>query len=143
VIVEFKNIVSGSKIIPNLGAKIAAEEMPQVLFWALQGATRLAENNFILSLTDSHEVALEKWKNTRDSVFCFLGDGEIVARVPGSRTPKKEAYSVYRNWCLDMGVKAVGYHEFLERCGLKHKEVKQSGQRRCFGDMQLMGGVCL
>jgi len=87
VIVEFENTVSGDKIIPNLGAKIAAAEMPQVLFWALQGAMRLVENNFILSLTNSHEVALEKWKNTRDSVFCFLGDDEIVARVPGSRTP--------------------------------------------------------
>ena len=58
-------LISGNKIIPNLGARIAAEEMPQVLFWALQGATRLAENNFMLSLRDSHEVALgcyEKWQ---------------------------------------------------------------------------------
>lgn len=138
VVLDFKNTVEDDKKIANLGAKIAAEEMPQVLAWALVGAERLVKNKFVLSLTSTHEAALEKWKNTKDSVFCFLGDDEVVETHPGERTPKKDVYAVYREWSMDMGVKAVGYHEFLERCRLKYQEVKWHGERHCFADLRLV-----
>ena len=137
VIIPFKNTVTDSKKIPNLGALIAEKELPQVLYWALQGAERLVKNKFVLPHTISHENALEKWKKLKDSVHCFLGDDEVVENVPGSRTPKKVAYNTYRNWCKDMGVKAVACNEFKERCSLKFREVKRSGGPRCFADMKL------
>jgi P4 family phage/plasmid primase-like protien len=139
VILCFKNTVPDSKKIPNLGAKIAAEELPQVLYWALQGAEKLTQNKFILPFTRSHETELEKWKNMKDSVFCFLGDDDVVEHATGSKTPKKYAFAAYRSWCEQMGIKAVGYHEFLNRCDLKFREVKPSGGERCFAGMKLTG----
>ena len=139
VIIDFKNTVTDDKKIPNLGSKIAADELPQVLEWSLQGAKRLVKNNFVLSLTNSHEKSLEHWKNTKDSVWSFLNDDEIVIRDQNTRTPKKVVYAAYKTWCDDMGVRAVGYQEFCERCRSKYSEGKRTNEKRCFDGLKLVG----
>ena len=139
VILNFKNTVSDSKKIPNLGAKIAEQELPQVLAWALIGAEKLAKNNFILPLTISHKKEMEKWRSLKDSVYSFLNDDDVVECTPGSKTLKQDAFSAYRNWCGQIKQKAVGYHEFLQRCNLKFSSGRFSDKdrRHCFGGMRL------
>jgi P4 family phage/plasmid primase-like protien len=138
IILEFRNVVPPERKIPNLGEKIAAEEMSQVLAWALQGAKRLAANNFTLSVTKAHDRSLEKWQNAKDSVYGFLHDDEAVERAEdGCRVPKKEVYKAYKDWCSEMGSKAVGYQEFLRRCGKQFNEVKFPGENRSFAGMRL------
>ena len=139
VIISFKNTVANSKKIPNLGAKIAEQELPSVLAWALIGAEKLAKNNFTLPLTKSHEKEMEKWRSLKDSVYSFLNDDDVVESLPGSKTLKKDAFSAYRNWCGQIKQKPVGYHEFLQRCNLKFSSGRMSvkDKRCCFNGMQL------
>lgn len=136
-IISFKNTVPANKKIPNLGSKIADKELPQVLAWALIGAEKLAQNNFILPLTKSHEDEMKKWQSFQNSVLCFLEDDDVVECIPGSKTPKKYVYSVYRNWCMEMGLKSVRYQNFLKTVEDKFSEATRSGGPRCFEGIRI------
>ncbi len=138
VIIEFKNAVCAEKKIPELGKKISTKELPQILAWALEGAKRLIKNNFILSLTETHEKNMTKWKNSKDSVYAFLHDEDEVERDKYSLTSKKEVFNTYKSWCGEMGYKFVGYQEFLTRCGKSFQPAKIPGGKRCFKELRLV-----
>lgn len=137
VIIDFKNKVAVDKKISNLGAKIAEQELAQVLAWALIGAEKLAKNRFRLPLTKSHYKAMERWRASNDSVFGFLNDEDVIERIPGVKTPRKDAFAAYRNWCIQMGLKAVGLQDFYSRCRRVFSETKPSGESYCFKEMRL------
>jgi phage/plasmid-associated DNA primase len=123
-----------------LGAKIAVEEMPQVIAWALQGAERLAKNKHVLTSTSAHEECLNEWKNAKDSVFSFFHDEEEVERThESSRVPHKTVYNSYTSWCYDNGFKSTGYQEFLKRSGRFIKcNVRFPGEQRSFAGLRLL-----
>jgi P4 family phage/plasmid primase-like protien len=140
IILSFRNVVHPDKKIQNLGAKIAVEEMPQVIAWALQGAERLAKNKHVLTSTSAHEECLNEWKNAKDSVFSFFHDEEEVERThESSRVPHKTVYNSYTSWCYDNGFKSTGYQEFLKRSGRFIKcNVRFPGEQRSFAGLRLL-----
>lgn len=140
IILSFKNVVHPERKISNLGAKIAAEEMPQVMAWALQGAERLARNKHVLTTTSSHEICLNEWKDAKDSVFSFFHDDDhIVICEESSRVPHKEVYDVYKSWCYDNGFRQTGYQEFLKRSGrIVKSNVRFPGEQRSFAGLRIV-----
>lgn len=133
-ILHFRNKVREK--IPNFGEKIAREEAPQVLAWALEGAKRLAGNGFQLTKTKAHNDLLDKWQVQKDSVYSFLFDEEEVCHSPDAKVGKKELYEGYKRYCKESGVMSVGRNHFYERCLTKVGEKKINGVR-CFVGLDL------
>ncbi len=134
---DFPNKVDPQKKIPNLGALIAEKESPQVLAWALQGAKRLIENGFRLSLTNRHHEMMDLWQVQKDSVYSFIYDDEEVFHKSNSRVPKKKFYEAYREYCAEVNLKSVGRNNFYERCLTKLGESKDQHGTRVFLDVGL------
>ncbi len=137
VILSFNNTVQDGKKIPNLGALIAEKELPLVLAWALIGAEKLTKNNFNLPLTGNHKKELENWKVSKDSVYGFLSDEDVVEACPGIRTPRKEVYKAYCRWCGQVGMKTLGYNTFINKVDLKYPKTKRTGEPRTFKGLRL------
>ncbi len=137
VILNFANTVPDSKKIPNLGAVIAKEELPQVLAWAIIGAEKLVKNGFKLPLPASHDKEMKNWKALKDSVYGFLSDEDVVEDSPGSRTSRKEVYAAYCAWCRQVGMPAEKYREFISRVDQTYPKAKWSGEPQSFKNMRL------
>jgi len=129
LILEFNNIVDASTKIRNYGCVLAEEEGPQILAWALQGAVRLINNNYITTRSKEHDDAMHRWMNTGDSVTGFLDDDEVVVRnIPDAVILKTELYQQYRMWCA-LDIKPLGRNKFHERCQKLFTEVRYEGKR--------------
>jgi len=139
VVLRFENRVQEGTKIPNLGARIIKEELPQVLYWALIGAKRLAKNGWKLSLSAKHESEIKKWQIIKDSVVGFFADEDVVEHAPGHETPSQIVYERYKEWCSDTGVRPDGYNNFLESAELQFKRVKPQRGRRSLRGLRLVG----
>lgn len=101
--------------IPQLGKKITEAESPGVLGWALDGAVRLAANNFTLTKTGTHIDFMEKWQRQRDSVFSYLYDKDEVVLHDNARAERKSLYRGYRQYCISSGLRPIGKLNFYDR----------------------------
>ena len=136
--ITFENTVPDGIRIPRLGAKIAEEEMAQILAWAVEGARRLVKQNFVLTETQQHIDFMHTWQHTGDSVFNFLSDDEVVIYQAGSCIKKTDFFEVYCEWCKRANVRAIGRTRFFERACLKLTETKIKGGARVYTDVAVI-----
>ncbi|MEO8154722.1 MAG: DUF5906 domain-containing protein [Rhizobacter sp.] len=95
----------------DLAAKIVAQEMPSVMFWALMGASRLQRRG-AFQMTATHAKLMGQWRRRTDSVMEFLHDADAVELSPGGRAKRDEVYDTYVCWALGAQRKPVGKQRF-------------------------------
>ncbi len=137
VVLDFCNKVPTAKRIPNLVALLIKKEGPQIIAWALDGAKRLVDNEFKLSLTTSHSRLMSEWQVKKDSVYSFIYDDEYIEHSPDLSTSRLEFYTCYRNYCSESGLVPIGKQNFYERCGTKLSS-KRHLNKRCFSGVGIL-----
>lgn len=104
LLLEFPNslIRSGKKIDTGLADRIIGSEMPGIINWALQGATRLLEQGkFSESIV--HDRLMTEWRRSRNSLEMFIH--EQCKLGADAKTRRSEFYAAYKEWCSDAGRK--------------------------------------
>ncbi|PMO58745.1 hypothetical protein BCT07_10855 [Vibrio breoganii] len=118
-IIRFVNTKPAHERNPKLCEELILEELPAILWWALEGAEDYLVNGLYLS--SAHSKALDKWKNNGNSVASWLQDhedNEIGEREQRSgRQPLKvmQAYIIYKDWCQRTNRKPFNKQEFKEQ----------------------------
>jgi len=91
---------------PDLAKKIIAEELPGILYWALQGAQRVLKNGKF-SPSMAHDRLMQEWRRSSSSLeefiheSCDIGDASFTFL-------KSKLYESYVLWCKDSGRKPYG-----------------------------------
>lgn len=104
ILLEFPNSLlrSGKKIDPGLADRIIKEEMPGIIKWALNGATRLLmQGKFSESIV--HDRLMGEWRRNRNSLEMFIY--ESCKLSPDAKTRRSEFYAAYVAWCGEVGKK--------------------------------------
>lgn len=110
LIVHFANTVATGDRDPDLDKKIISQELPGVLWWALEGAERLMRAG-AFTRSKEHEEVLEKWRNSSDSIAAFIAEecsktGEII---------RGHLFDAYTGWCEQEERKPYGKKTFFQR----------------------------
>lgn len=120
VVVAFRNsrLAEGDAAIDgDLAKRIIGQELPGILWWALQGALRLLARGHFL-MTRSHAETMTKWRLRTDSVLEFLHDTDVCALGPareGAAPTKRVAvYDSYVRWCMDAGRKPMAKRKVFD-----------------------------
>ncbi len=103
-----------------LAAELIRDELPAIVAWFLAGAQRALLLG-TLTIPESHQAALDKWKQRADQVLAFID--EKCERLPLDAetyrwTPAQSIYSRYRTWANDNGHRPVASNTFGERMRL-------------------------
>ena len=141
MVIEFNRTIPPSERVPEIGARISTEELDLLLDFAVQGAARLIKQRKFSDLQSSEE-AVRKWVLATDPVEAWLE--ECVVHVTGTsapRTPTKEAYDAFRQWCDDNGYRLIPsinrFSERIEASGKGYARVRDS-KGRYFQGMQIV-----
>tara|TARA_Y100000034_G_scaffold118864_1_gene160017 strand:+ start:2537 stop:5305 length:2769 start_codon:yes stop_codon:yes gene_type:complete len=131
MIIGFNRSFTRAEQDPSLPAKLH-KELEGILAWAVQGYHRLKSRGDYV-VPHSSEDLLSSWAISSDSVGDFAL--QHLVQVDGQSQSKGSEvgalYSVYREWCLDVGNRPVKQRNFsagLSRCGFPPARGKRKGK---------------
>jgi len=108
----------------GLTDRIIENEKAQILWWALEGASRLAKNNNY-SVPVSVQMAVDTWRQEADTAAVYLENCCAVGEEYETRS--SQVYTHYREWAKSMGHGALSSTKFsqrLKRLGVRHGRKK-------------------
>lgn len=136
IIVEFSNPVPVENVQLRLEDDIIKEELPNILWWAMEGAVRVIENNGFTQ-TDTHQNLIQLWRRDANSVASFLFDEDHIIWGPDKKVQPRELYEAYETWCRDNNRARYGsksfYKEVCNLVGVTKSEKDASGSRHYRG----------
>ena len=91
---------SGLSLDPDLGSRIAENEMSGIAQWAFAGGQRLLRNN-AFSKSSAHTRLMQKWRRSNSSLDEFIF--ECCELSPDFEVRRASLYQQYKNWCGDNG----------------------------------------
>jgi phage/plasmid primase, P4 family, C-terminal domain len=96
-----------------LAKKIAADELPGILNWVLEGMARLVETN---EFTDSSSVISQNdaYRTNCDNVAMFISEKGYKKNAEGKKL-FKTLYEEYRSYCYSDGYKSLSKMKFSNR----------------------------
>ena len=109
IIIRFTHAVPEAKRDPDLLEKFRAEA-DGIFLWALEGLTRLMNNNFKFSVTDTNIQELQKYREDSNSVLSFVK--ECCEIDPGAEVVRTELYTQYKNYCTNCGLNPYSQKSF-------------------------------
>lgn len=112
-IIPFYRRFSDKEADKNLSDKLV-KELPGIVAWAIAGAKRLVENNYVFSEPKATQKELEEFESEISSSLRFVKDNYVVD--DSGFIENVELYDHYRNWCDGNGKKSVNSIRF-------HKEL--------------------
>lgn len=80
-------------------------EIPGIIGWALEGAKRLKENNYVFSSAKASADIFAEFEEEMSSAIMFFNENYVIDNE--WRTPKADIYQQYTYWCKDNGKKGV------------------------------------
>ena len=103
-VVPFNRVIPKEERIPNLGKRIAHEEMDLLLAWAVYGLLQVARNGWQFTELAASKDQIEDWLENVCPVTSWLKSGDVVFETPvvdGRERPvtTKQAY----RWYQEMG----------------------------------------
>jgi len=117
---RFPNVVPKEKRIRDLDKQLE-KELPAILYHALLGAARLAQqNDFTRSV--EHDLLMSDWRRGADAVESFLYDDEWVELDPTVAESVDDVWTAFRRWLSLERRKELGRNTFkhrLEELGFK------------------------
>ena len=118
-VLHFPHSVPADKRDPKLADKIIESELGGILQWALEGAARLINQQY-LSKSIAHDRMMSEWRLRSDSVaaFCSQQGRKLIIdyeKLNSEKMPTKNFYFLYENYCDDERVRPVGKKTFFAR----------------------------
>jgi putative DNA primase/helicase len=80
-------------------------EIPGIIGWALKGAKRLQENNYVFSASKASADVFAEFEEEMSSAIMFFNENYVINN--NERTSKADLYSYYGDWCRNNGKKGV------------------------------------
>lgn len=111
-------------------------ELPGIFNWALDGLTRLRENNFVLTRCKAVENCMLDYRSGVLTVEHFVV--EALEACEGNRIDRRALRSAYHDWLLRNGCDEDGrtsqrfwrdFRDSAQKAGLAIQEVKVKGER--------------
>jgi len=127
MVIRFNREFSESEQIKGLDDMIIEKEKAQILWWALEGASRLAKNG-AYSVPASVQMAVDSWRQEADSVAIYLENCCTVGN--DYETSANKIYAHYREWSKTMGHGACSSTKFsvrMKRLGIPNQR-KERGR---------------
>lgn len=87
----------------GLKYRLAAEEMPGIIRWAIDGAKRLASNNFVFSQSASADDAMHEFEADSSSAVRFWRETYEASPPGGQFVCCYDIYVRYKVWCKANG----------------------------------------
>jgi putative DNA primase/helicase len=102
LVIPFNRTIPPEERVPNIGQRIVAAELDQVLAWAVRGAARLLQRGQFPELATSRE-AVQEWAQGADPVLGWIEERVIATTlsVVGQEPPRvstRKAYEDFKNW---------------------------------------------
>ena len=108
-LIPFYRIFSTKEQDKSLLDKMTAE-IPAIIGWALQGAKRLAKNDYVFSESKASSKVFSEFEEEMSGGIMFFNDNYVVDNK--SKTDKKLLFVEYVNWCRDNGKKSFSKPRF-------------------------------
>jgi P4 family phage/plasmid primase-like protien len=121
-IIPFTKTVPDDKRIPFLAKKILAEERPQIIAWALEGAKHIIEREFKFPRPAAIAQATKQQEQNTSSTLQFFNDN---FKITGSVTdvyPKAHTYTLYTHWCEEENRQRVSKQRFFQELEQRYKD---------------------
>lgn len=131
MLIKFLNNFEENKNIDvNIDNKIIANEMFNVVQWALIGLQRLlarGENGgFVIPKSMKNNIIEEQ--NNSNNVNQFIDDSYLTISTTGT-TKKDEIYFQYNTFCEDNGIKPFGSGQFWKRMTARFPQLTETQKR--------------
>lgn len=113
--IEFNRSIPREEQIPEIGARIAAEEADALLAFAVEGASRVLRAGRFTE-PPSSRIALLEWIFSADPVLAWLSSR--VEYTSGERLLTKQAYEDFKHWAEAEGFRTdrlPGVNTFVQR----------------------------
>lgn len=126
LVLGFDNPVPEHERDKDIDRRIIDGELEAVLWWALQGAERVARNDGFTHSLRADEL-LDRWRTATDAVAEFLRDEEAVQVAEDANVERTDLYAAFRDWARESGRKAMGRSPFyvrVEQLGYRAKKVQ-------------------
>lgn len=133
----FDSVISEKDRISDYGRIIAEEEGAGILYWALEGAERLLENNRFTH-TVTHDRMMEQWQLRINPVVGFTSDEDYIIHVPDLLISRDEVYMAYGVWCERTHNRQVPKSEFTTAMDTRYSVVRHKGDW-CYQGLKLKG----
>ena len=128
LIVPYTETIHENEKDTELHRKIIANELPGVLNWAIAGLMRLLKNKDFSRCEASAQV-LEAYKKESNSVVLFIEDESLIPDSE-ARYPNKSLYTLYKEWCIDNGMRPLNNGNFSkELLDMGFERYKSGGER--------------
>ncbi len=119
-IIPFNASFEGQARNPHLIDELKAEN-PSILLWALEGAKRLIDNNYVFSKSSLANESMGEFESSQSSAIEFFVESYEITSNPDDMLKKADIYKDYRDWTLQAG-----------RTGIKSKMVFFTDIKRRF-----------
>jgi P4 family phage/plasmid primase-like protien len=130
MVLSFNQIFEGPKKDPFLESKLLTER-EGIFRWAVEGFQRLVFRGDYAP-PESSEDLLDEWALYSDSTKAFVEETLVRVEDPTRGSNGDALYSVYREWCQDVGSKPVRMRRFtagLSRAGGQVRRPRRDGKR--------------
>jgi|TARA_Y100000310_G_C20701923_1_gene830799 P4 family phage/plasmid primase-like protien len=116
--IPFNRYFSKMARIPNFEKKLI-KELPAIVGWALKGAKRIQENNYIFSEAQQQLASIATFEESVSSVIQFIRENYIQTKeqMPYNFYRTTDLYEVYKSWCIEEGRKPLGRNKMLSEIG--------------------------
>ena len=115
------------------------EELPGIIYWALQGAKRLVENSYRFTKCDATQKMFEEFEDEASSSLRYFRDNCIVDKTFVSWIPMQKVYDDYVHWTISEGSKKpAGKKKFFKDIKTTWRTIDQKYIR--YHDGQLFNG---
>lgn len=112
-VLHFANVVPPAERILDLDQRLISEETGAFLWWALEGAAKVAQTSRIIE-TETSTKLLQKWRVQNNSALAFLFDEGECKFDPDKNEAGQALYRRYKSWAADAGHHAFGRSGFYD-----------------------------
>ena len=135
LVLLFGRVIPEEDRIPNFASMVLREEMPLVLSFVVDGASRLLRQGKFTE-PGSSRGALERWANLADTVLGWLD--ERVVRSDNDNLQSTVAYVDYSKWTIAGGRKPYSQKVFSQKMQAAGYKPDKSGAWRGFRGIKLV-----
>lgn len=115
IIIPFNRTFTEEERDVDMAEKLRAE-LPGVVAWAIEGAKRLVDNNYVFTKTEATEEMAVELQNFISSAIMFFRESYVKVESKDSKyfISNEKLYKEYVDWCDKHGKKKMSSHVFLK-----------------------------